>query len=45
MYGVKDQYTRLQEIPFSSEQKFMAVRCLPKFDSVSISFIVYFSIC
>lgn len=26
----KDSYTRRKEIPFSSEQKWMAVRCSPK---------------
>ncbi|XP_035232052.1 calcium-transporting ATPase type 2C member 2-like, partial [Stegodyphus dumicola] len=31
MHAVRERYTRLQEIPFSSEQKFMAVKCLPKF--------------
>ncbi|XP_054715664.1 calcium-transporting ATPase type 2C member 1-like [Uloborus diversus] len=29
--NVQERYTRLQEIPFSSENKFMAVKCLPKF--------------
>lgn len=27
---VKDSYVRKQEIPFSSEQKWMAVKCSPK---------------
>lgn len=31
MYGVADRYLRLQEYPFSSEQKMMAVKCTPKF--------------
>ncbi|XP_071039665.1 calcium-transporting ATPase type 2C member 1 isoform X2 [Parasteatoda tepidariorum] len=31
MQGIRERYNRLQEIPFSSEQKFMAVKCLPKF--------------
>jgi P-type Ca2+ transporter type 2C len=31
MFGVRDKYTRLQEFPFSSEQKIMAVKCVPKF--------------
>lgn len=30
MYGVADKYLRLQEYPFSSEQKMMAVKCTPK---------------
>lgn len=34
MYGVADRYLRLQEYPFSSEQKMMAVRCTPKFGEV-----------
>ncbi|XP_031843199.1 secretory pathway calcium atpase [Nomia melanderi] len=31
MYGVADKYLRLQEYPFSSEQKMMAVKCAPKY--------------
>ncbi|CAG2170920.1 unnamed protein product [Oppiella nova] len=31
MFGIKDKYLRLQEFPFSSEQKLMAVKCIPKF--------------
>lgn len=31
MHGIREQYTRVQEIPFSSEQKYMAVRVIPKF--------------
>ncbi|XP_049777560.1 calcium-transporting ATPase type 2C member 1 isoform X1 [Schistocerca cancellata] len=31
MYGVADKYVRLQEYPFSSEQKMMAVKCVPKY--------------
>ncbi|KZC11673.1 Calcium-transporting ATPase type 2C member 1 [Dufourea novaeangliae] len=31
MYGVADKYLRLQEYPFSSEQKMMAVKCTPKY--------------
>ncbi|KAF3426127.1 hypothetical protein E2986_01858 [Frieseomelitta varia] len=31
MYGVADRYLRLQEYPFSSEQKMMAVKCTPKY--------------
>lgn len=31
MYGIADRYLRLQEYPFSSEQKMMAVKCTPKF--------------
>ncbi|GFU78616.1 calcium-transporting ATPase type 2C member 1 [Trichonephila clavipes] len=31
MLGVRERFTRLQEIPFSSEHKFMAVKCLPRF--------------
>ncbi|CAL1278692.1 unnamed protein product [Larinioides sclopetarius] len=27
----RERFTRLQEIPFSSEHKFMAVKCLPRF--------------
>ncbi|XP_060535809.1 calcium-transporting ATPase type 2C member 1 isoform X2 [Cylas formicarius] len=32
MYNVADRYVRLQEYPFSSEQKTMTVRCVPKYD-------------
>ncbi|XP_069688081.1 calcium-transporting ATPase type 2C member 1 isoform X1 [Periplaneta americana] len=31
MYGVSDKFVRLQEYPFSSEQKMMAVKCVPKY--------------
>ncbi|KAJ8713681.1 hypothetical protein PYW07_014051 [Mythimna separata] len=31
MHDVRDQYTRLHEIPFSSETKMMVVKCAPKF--------------
>uniref|UniRef100_A0A0A9XTD2 Calcium-transporting ATPase n=2 Tax=Lygus hesperus TaxID=30085 RepID=A0A0A9XTD2_LYGHE len=31
MYGISDKYIRLQEYPFSSEQKMMAVKCVPKY--------------
>ncbi len=31
MFGVKDKYIRLQEFPFSSDQKLMVVKCIPKF--------------
>lgn len=31
MYGIADKYLRLQEYPFSSEQKMMAVKCTPKY--------------
>ncbi|KAH0949057.1 hypothetical protein HN011_000289 [Eciton burchellii] len=31
MYGVANKFLRLQEYPFSSEQKMMAVKCTPKF--------------
>lgn len=33
MYNVNDRYIRLQEYPFSSEQKIMAVKCIPKYDN------------
>ncbi|XP_076683275.1 secretory pathway calcium atpase [Andrena cerasifolii] len=32
MYGVADKYLRLQEYPFSSEQKMMVVKCTPKYE-------------
>lgn len=32
MYNVSDKYIRLQEIPYSSEQKMMAVKCVAKFN-------------
>ncbi|XP_012273075.1 calcium-transporting ATPase type 2C member 1 [Orussus abietinus] len=31
MYGVSEKYLRLQEYPFSSEQKMMAVKSIPKY--------------
>ncbi|CAG5097947.1 Similar to Atp2c1: Calcium-transporting ATPase type 2C member 1 (Rattus norvegicus) [Cotesia congregata] len=31
MYGAAEKYLRLQEYPFSSEQKMMAVKCAPKY--------------
>lgn len=36
--GIKDSYVRKKEIPFSSEQKWMAVRCGPK-NEVSLAFV------
>jgi Ca2+-transporting ATPase len=33
MYNVTDRYVRLQEYPFSSEQKMMAVKCISKYDN------------
>ncbi|XP_030745799.1 calcium-transporting ATPase type 2C member 1 isoform X2 [Sitophilus oryzae] len=33
MYNVADRYIRLQEYPFSSEQKMMAVQCVGKYDA------------
>ncbi|XP_022904125.1 calcium-transporting ATPase type 2C member 1 isoform X1 [Onthophagus taurus] len=33
MYNVQDRYIRLQEYPFSSEQKMMVVKCVPKYDN------------
>lgn len=35
MYGISDRYIKLQEYPFSSEQKLMAVKCVNKYDDVS----------
>ena len=35
MYNVSDRYIRVQEYPFSSEQKVMAVKCIPKYESAS----------
>lgn len=35
MYGVAEKYLRLQEYPFSSEQKMMAVKCTPKYGEVT----------
>lgn len=50
MYGVNDKYLKLQEYPFSSEQKLMAVKCVHKYDDVIISninffFFLYFYFC
>jgi Ca2+-transporting ATPase len=30
LYGIRDQYVRLSEKPFSSDQKWMAVQCRPR---------------
>ena len=38
MYGVAEKFVRLQEYPFSSEQKMMAVKCVPKYGDVSTQF-------
>lgn len=35
---IKDSYIRKKEIPFSSEQKWMAVRCSPR-NEVSLAFV------
>ena len=32
MYNISERYIRLQEYPFSSEQKMMAVKCVPKYE-------------
>ncbi|KAG7295830.1 ATPase-P-type (transporting)-HAD super-sub IC, partial [Plutella xylostella] len=36
MGDVRDQYTRIQEIPFSSETKMMVVKCTPKYDTTKL---------
>ena len=41
MYGVADKYLRLQEYPFSSEQKMMAVKCAAKYGEVSFIIIIH----
>lgn len=40
MFGVRERYARIQETPFSSEQKFMAVKCVPKFGLATEKFFV-----
>ncbi|XP_049818682.1 calcium-transporting ATPase type 2C member 1 isoform X2 [Aethina tumida] len=40
MYNIQDKYIRLQEYPFSSEQKLMAVKCTSKYDEKSECFFV-----
>lgn len=35
IYDIQQKYIRLQEFPFSSEEKIMAVKCVPKYDDVS----------
>ncbi|XP_026289386.1 calcium-transporting ATPase type 2C member 1 [Frankliniella occidentalis] len=32
IYDLQQKYVRLQEFPFSSEEKIMAVKCVPKYD-------------
>lgn len=44
MYGISDKYLKLQEYPFSSEQKLMAVKCVNKYDDVRFWNITYFII-
>lgn len=44
MYGISDKYLKLQEYPFSSEQKLMAVKCVNKYDDVRFWNITYFTI-
>jgi len=44
MYGISDKYLKLQEYPFSSEQKLMAVKCVNKYDDVRYWNITYFII-
>ncbi|KAI5716296.1 hypothetical protein M8J76_004136 [Diaphorina citri] len=39
LYAVNEHYVRLKEYPFSSEQKMMAVRCIPKEGSEEIFFV------
>jgi len=34
MYDVHQKYVRLQEFPFSSEEKLMAVKCVAKYEEV-----------
>lgn len=31
MYGISERYIRLEELPFSSEQKMMIVKCIHKY--------------
>lgn len=42
MYGVSDKYIKLQEYPFSSEQKLMAVKCVNKYDDVRTNILLVF---
>lgn len=42
MYGISDKYIKLQEYPFSSEQKLMAVKCVNKYDDVSVRNVTLF---
>lgn len=41
MYNVQERFVRLQEYPFSSEQKMMAVKCVPKYgnDKTDVFFV------
>ncbi|CAH0730010.1 unnamed protein product, partial [Brenthis ino] len=36
MHDFREQYTRLNEIPFSSETKMMVVKCAPKFNDAKL---------
>jgi len=44
MYGISEKYLKLQEYPFSSEQKLMAVKCVNKYDDVRFLNETYFII-
>lgn len=41
LYGIRDQYVRLSEKPFSSDQKWMAVQCRPRMRDMAGSPKVY----
>lgn len=41
MNDIREQYTRLHEIPFSSETKMMVVKCAPKFNDGQLKEEVY----
>ncbi|KAL1505606.1 hypothetical protein ABEB36_005134 [Hypothenemus hampei] len=43
MYNISDKYIRLQEFPFSSEQKMMAVQCISKYDDGADKEEIYFA--
>ena len=35
IHNIRDLYLRLEEMPFNSDTKYMAVKCTPKYGEVS----------
>lgn len=41
LHHVRELYTRVEEMPFNSETKYMAVRCRPSYGEVHVYYQVY----